>query len=200
MRTRLLTLSVTLALALAAPPPLFPAQKPLTAQLGFIALCKTSMSGVIARLGSGALVGPAWPPEVTRGWYDAAGRAYLFVVRRSDEFHKGLPGAPPVIGVELATERHKPDRQIRLTTLGRPRLSLLSLQGPNGIRVGDSRERVGKLLGKPVEISTRGNVETYYYIDVRSPLRREGCAVAGFILQVSFIDGRASRIWMIEAS
>ena len=198
MRAWVLTLAVTAALALAAPPPASTAPKRILAQLGFIVFCRTVMTDVTARLGPGAFVGPEWPPEVNRGWYDAAGRAYLLVVRRSDEFHKGMPGVPPVIGVDFAAESHK--LHVQLTTLGRPRLSLTSLRGPNGIRLGDTRERVLRILGKGEGLDRRGNIETYTYINLHTPVPREGCGVAGFILQVSFTGGRLTRIHIFEAS
>lgn len=197
MRARVLTLAVTAVLVLATPHPASTAPKRLAAQLGFIVFCRTSMTDVTARLGPGALVAEH-PNEVWRGWYDAASRVYLFVVRRSDDFHKGLPGAPPVVQVALAAESHKPAVQVK--TLARPRLSLTSLRGPNGIRLGDSRERVLRLLGRGESLGRSGNIETYNYYNIHAPVPREGCGVAGLILQVSFTGGRLTSISILEVS
>ncbi len=106
------------------------------------------MMDVTARLGPGSLVYQN-PAGVERGWYDTAGRVYLLVNGPGHEDYKrrGLSGAPPVVWVALIAERHKvPNLPVK--TLGRPRLSLTSPQGPNGIRLGDPQERVLRVLGK----------------------------------------------------
>ncbi len=62
----LAVVSTALAVARVAPVPAAP--KNLTAQLGFILFCKTSMSDVTARLGSGTRFTDIF--FVWRGWYD----------------------------------------------------------------------------------------------------------------------------------
>lgn len=82
-----------------------------------------------------------------------------------------------------------------------PRVSLTLLRGPNGIRLGDSKKHALRLLGRQgYSDGLTGNVETINYFNVYAARPREGCAPAGFILQVSFTSGLLTRIGIIEQS
>jgi hypothetical protein len=109
-------------------------------------------------------------------------------------------GLTPVVAVELVSESHKVPR-LQVKTLGRPRLSLTLLRGPNGIRLGDSKRHALRLLGRHgYSDGLTGNVETINYFNVYTARPRDGCAPAGFILQVSFTSDLLTRIWIGEQS
>jgi hypothetical protein len=194
-----LTLAVTAALALTAPSPASTAPKKLTAQLGFIFFCKTSMSDVTARLGPGKRFHDG--VFVWRGWYDPTARVYLLIAGWGG---RGSKGTPLLFQAWLASESHKnsalDDVRLKAADLGRPRLSLTLLRGPKGIRLGDSRARVSEMLGGGELYARRGNVETYNYYNLRPAAPGGDCGEAGFHFQVSFTDGILTRIWIIEAS
>ncbi len=162
--------------------------------------CKTAMSDVTARLGPGTRFTNIF--FVWRGWYDPAARVYFLIAGGET---RGPAGSPLVIQAVLAREERKDvnldDARLRAQDLGRPRLSLTSLRGPKGIGLGDSRVRVFALLGAG-ELQDRllANVETYnYYLPPAA--KREGCGEAGFFsVQVSFTDGKLTRLWIIEGS
>jgi hypothetical protein len=85
--------------------------------------------------------------------------------------------------------------RLKAKDLGRPRLSLTSLRGPNGIRLGDSRARVFQLLGASNGgPARRGNIETYSYFLFPAVIRGD-CGEAGYFnFDVSFTDGKLTRI------
>lgn len=199
MRAGVLTLAVTAALALAAPPPISTAQQGLPAQLGFILFCKTSMTDVTARLGPGKRFHDG--VFVWRGWYDPTARVYLLIAGWEG---RGPKGTPLLFQAWLASETHRnsalDDARLKAADLGRPRLSLTSLRGPKGIRLGDSQARVFQVLGGGELYARRGNIETYNYYELRPTVPRGDCGQAGFNFQVSFTDGKLARIWIIEAS
>ncbi len=215
MSPRVLTLALAAALPLALPHYAFSAPKPLSAQLGFIVLCRTTMSEVTSRLGPGTLIRHdnefVASEYVTRVWHNPARGIYLIVDWPAPEAYKrrGLAGGPPVVSLTITAETHKePTSPVKvfgrpIKTLGRPRLALSSLSGPNGIKMGDPKDRIIRLLGKGSYSDgggVRGNVETANYYDIMKPAPREGCGPAGFILQVSFTRGRLSNIYLREAS
>lgn len=179
----------------------------LPARLGFIVFCKTSMAEVTARLGPGKIL-PYGDPDITvgRGWYHHSERVLLLVHRIGDAWHRnrGLRGAPPALMATLAAGNHLQAYlrayKLNVADLERPRLSLTSLRGPNGIRLGDSRATVFRAVGASEFDERRGNFETYSYFNLRPNVRRAGCGDAGFIMTVTFTDGRLTRIEILEAS
>lgn len=190
-------LSVSLAVAPVTPAPAAP--KRLPAQLGFIVFCKTSMSDVTARLGPGIRFTDIF--FVWRGWYDPTARVYFLIAGWPE---RGPKGTPLLFQAVLASEERKDINldaaRLKAKDLGRPRLSLTSLRGPNGIRLGDSRARVFEMLGAGSGPERRGNIETYSYFLYPVVTRRD-CAEAGYFnFLVSFTDGKLTRIWIIEAS
>lgn len=200
MRAGVVKLAVTAALALTVPSPASTAPKRLPAQMGFIVFCKTSMADVTARLGPGTRFTDIF--FVWRGWYDPTARVYFLIAGWPE---RGPKGTPLLFQAVLASEERKDINldaaRLKAKDLGRPRLSLTSLRGPNGIRLGDSRARVFELLGAssggPVR---RGNIETYSYF-LFPAVTRGDCGEAGYFnFDVSFTDGKLTRIWIIEAS
>ena len=167
------------------------------------------MVEVTARFGPGAVV-PTWDPDVfvARGWYDPAERVYLLVYRSGDATHRdrNARGAPPVVSATLATVGHLQaeqwhDKALTVKDLGRPRLPLKSLSGPNGIKLGDARNTVFRILGAGELAGRRGDIDTYSYYNVYPGAHSVGCAEAGFfILQVTFTGGRLTKIHVREAS
>ncbi|MGH2348008.1 MAG: hypothetical protein ACRDFT_00920 [bacterium] len=178
--------------------------KHLLPQLGFISFCKTTMAELTARLGPGTDLGDEYTRThwVIRGWSNAQERVYLRVeaVSAEDAKNRELKGTPPIVGATLATAGHAAADQIRVENLSRPRLSLTLLRGPKGIRLGDSKSSVFRILGAGELQGRRADIETYNYYDLYPQPRRPGCAVAGFILQITFTGGKLTRIYVLEAS
>jgi hypothetical protein len=102
----------------------------------------------------------------------------------------------------LATARHLQSKEVKAGDLGRPRLSLPKLQGPRGIRLGDSRESVFRAIGAGELQDRQGDVETYNYYGLKPFAPDPGFPGGdqGFILQVTFTAGRLTRIHILEAS
>ncbi len=191
--------AVSSSLASAAP-------RQLPARLDFMLLCKTSMAEVTARLGPGKLLYSDPEFTVRRGWYHHAEQVLLLIDRIGDVWHRnrGLKGAPPILMVTLAAGNHVQGYlrlyKLNVADLERPRLSLTTRRGPNGIKLGDSRATVFRAIGVSEFHERRGNFESYGYFDLRPSVPRAGCGDAGFIMTVTFTDGRLTRIEILEAS
>ncbi|HXF82150.1 MAG TPA: hypothetical protein VNN19_05305 [bacterium] len=172
------------------------------ARLGFIVFRKTSLAEVTARLGPGTPL--PFGDFVARGWYHPAERVYLHAVQISEQWHRSrrLPGVPSIIIATLASTGHWPAGEGNVADLARPRLSLASLRGPNGIRLGDTRQSVFRALGAGELQGRRGDIESYNYDGLKpgTPDPWASGGDQGFILQVTFTAGRLTRIHIIEAS
>lgn len=172
------------------------------ARLGFIVFRKTSMAEVTARLGPGTPL--PFGDFVARGWYHPTERVYLHAVQTGAEWHRdrGLRGAPPILIATLASARHWPVGERNVGDLARPRLSLASLRGPNGIRLGDTKKSVFRALGAGEFQGRRGDIESYNYYGLKPGKPDPGFPGGdqGFTLQVTFTGGRLTRIHIIETS
>jgi len=200
MRALLISLAALWgAVAVTSAAPAFAGPRPLPARLDFILLCKTSISEVAGRLGAGKATSLRGPWEsVGQGWYHSTEQVYLLVYRFGDD--RGVKGPPAAVAITLATAGHLKAEQLTVGDLTRSRLSLMSLRGPNGIRLGDSKGAVSQALGAGQLVDRRADVETYNHYLLYRYIRRTGCADEGFILQATFTSGRLTRIHILEAS
>jgi hypothetical protein len=185
------------------PSPVEGAEKTIKAKLGPFLFDRTTMKEASSLLGRGALIEDSGP---FRGcaWRDPKSGTFLILRDMDVKRRKGLRLLPTtgilvgVLGDEKECSRHA---QLAFKRFAVSKYPLASLEGPRGIKIGDTRDAVFRKCGSGQLNGKNGDRESYnWYFKEGYRGKPRGDSEPGFDMQLTFVGGRLVSIYLTEGS